>query len=333
MYRVKDGSLVDNRDPDQPLSSKLDANVAAGLGTDHEIVLSDSNWRYAFTLRTMTTLTGVLVVRAQDPASARELMMLKVLAQQTAAAMAKADLVEGERRQRVHLRELTDESEKTILRLSRSVAMFERREHIYQVLTTVSASGAGEGGIADALHQLTSLTVSVEDIFGNLRAWSPGPRPSTYQAVGGANREEVLRRASADGHQSHWGDRIFALIRPKADVLGVVALDDPHRDADRLDLFALEHAAAVLAVEMSHQRSLAETELRLCRDLVDDLLAGSDDASAYPRGEALGYDLRTPHRVTILQWSPKSAAISSLVWRSDGRPLPAYTRFTRATRR
>lgn len=301
-YRVVDGSLFQNSDPDRPLDSPLDAAVAASVGVDREIVLPDSNWRYAITLRTANTITGVLVVRAQDPASCNELGLLKVLAQQAATAMASADVVERERRQHLQLRELTDRHEKTIHRLSRTVAELERREHIHRALTNLSGS-ADAAGIADALHELTSLTVSIEDTFGNLRAYSPAPVPTAYRAVGGGNREDVIRSAGSHGHYSDCGNRIFSLIRVKADFLGVVVLHDPQRRADRLDIFALEYAAAVLAVEFSHQRSLAETEVRLSRDLVDDLLAGTDDATAYARGEALGYNLHMPHRVTVLQWS------------------------------
>jgi sugar diacid utilization regulator len=303
-YRLVDGSLVHNSDPDRPLDSALDAAVAASVGVDHEVVLTDSNWRYAITLRTTDTVTGVLVVRAQDPASCHELVLLKAIAQQAAAAMASADVIERERRQHIQLKELTDRHEKTIHRLSRSVAELERRDHIHKALTDLSGS-ADAAAIADALHDLTSLTVSVEDTFGNLRAWSPAPTPTAYRAVGGGNREDVIRNARSQGHHSDCGNRIFSLIRAKADFLGVVVLHDPQRRADRLDIFALEYAAAVLAVEFSHQRSLAETEGRLSRDLVDDLLAGTDNATAYARGEALGYNLRRPHRVTVLQWSPE----------------------------
>jgi sugar diacid utilization regulator len=304
-YRLVDGSLVHNGDPNRPLDSTLDAAIAASVGVDQEIVLSDLNWRYAITLRTTDTVTGVLVVRAQDPASSHELASLKVLAQQAATAMASADAIERERRHHIQLRELTDRHEKTIHRLSRSVAELERRDHIHKALTTLSGS-ADAAGIAAALHDLTSLTVSVEDTFGNLRAWSPAPTPTAYRAVGGSNREDVIRSAQSHGHHSDCENRIFSLIRAKADFLGVVVLHDPQRRADRLDIFALEYAAAVLAVEFSHQRSLAETELRLSRDLVDDLLAGTDDATAYARGEALGYNLRRPHRVTVLQWSAET---------------------------
>ncbi|ORW59761.1 hypothetical protein AWC20_01005 [Mycobacterium parmense] len=301
-YRVVDGSLIRNSDPDRSLDSALDAAVAASVGVDSEIALSDSIWRYAVTLRTASTVTGVLVVRAPNPSSYHELVLLKVLAQQAAMAMTSADAIERERRRHIQLRELTDRHERTIHRLSRSVAELERRDHIHKALTNLSGS-ADAAGIADALHELTSLPVSIEDMFGNLRAWSPAPIPTTYRAIGGGNREDVIRSAGSHGHYSDCGNRIFSLIRVKADFLGVVVLHDPQRRADRLDIFALEYAAAVLAVEFSHQRSLAETEVRLSRDLVDDLLAGTDNATAYARGEALGYNLRRPHRVTVLQWS------------------------------
>ncbi|OBA64488.1 hypothetical protein A5647_02105 [Mycobacterium sp. 1100029.7] len=301
-YRLVDGSLLPNSDREPPLDSALDAAVAAGIGVDREVVLPDSNWRYAITLRTTDAVKGVLVVRAADPVSGHELVLLKVLAQLTATAMESAEVIERERRQHIQLRELTERHEKTIDRLSRSVAELKRREHIQRALTNPSGS-ADAAGIARALHDLTSLPVSIEDSFGNLRAWSPAPIPPAYRAIGASNREDVLRCAGATGQHGQCGNRIFSLIRAKADVLGVVVLHDPEGRADRFDVFALEYAAAVLAAEFSHQRSLAEAELRLSRDLVDDLLAGTDDATAHARGEALGYNLRRPHRVTILQWA------------------------------
>lgn len=317
VYRVVDGSLIDSRDPHRPLDTDLDAAVCESMGVDQEIALPDLQWRYAITLRTLTSITGVLVVRASAAASCQELLLLKVIAQQTAAAMASADLIERERGQRLRLKELTDERAGTIHRLSQSVAELERRELIHKALTAASGSGTGEAGIADTLYELTSLTVSVEDVFGNLRAWSPGPSPATYQPVGGGNREDLLRRAAANGQHTRYGHWTFSLIRPKTDALGVIVLHDPDRRADRLDIFALQYAAAVLAIELSHQRSLAETELRLSRDLVDDLLAGTDDASAYCRAEALGHNLRIPHRVTVLEWNAQID--SDLVARSASR--------------
>jgi hypothetical protein len=108
-YRMVDGSLVDNRDSDRPLDSDLDVAVAAGIGSDQEIALPDAHWRYVITLRTLTTVIGAMVMRAEEPVPCHEFVLLKVLAQQTAAAMAGADLIDSERRQRFRLRELTDQ--------------------------------------------------------------------------------------------------------------------------------------------------------------------------------------------------------------------------------
>ena len=47
-------------------------------------------------------------------------------------------------------------------------------------------------------------------------------------------------------------------------------------------------------------RGLADTELRVRRELVHDLLTGTGDESAYLRAEALGYDLGRPHQVAVL---------------------------------
>ncbi|MEU0795099.1 helix-turn-helix domain-containing protein, partial [Amycolatopsis sp. NPDC005961] len=98
-------------------------------------------------------------------------------------------------------------------------------------------------------------------------------------------------------------DRLISLVRPRHEVLGVLALIDPAHTAGADQVFALEYGSTVLALELSHQRSLAEVELRLRRDLVDDLIAGTDDGSAHARADAIGHDLRRPHHVVVLRWA------------------------------
>src|SRR5438132_5660437 len=63
---------------------------------------------------------------------------------------------------------------------------------------------------------------------------------------------------------------------------------------------ALEHGATVLAMELARLQSLADTELRLRRDLVEELLSGTDQAGALARAAALRYDLQRPHRVVVV---------------------------------
>lgn len=294
-YRITNGMLVDAGSPDRVLDRRMDSLVAASIGEDVQIELSDGQCRYSIALKAVEGTKGALVVRTDVAPSPGELFRLKALAQQTAAAMHSADLLEKER---AHIAD----RQRVIDRLSDLVSELRRQDRIHATLTAVSGSGAGIQGIADALHELTSLDVVVEDVFGNKRASSGGVAPHPHRPIGGANREETLRGAAAHGTPQRIGNRIFWLIRQKANILGVVLLLDPQRAADRLDIVALEHAATVLALEFAHQRVLAETELRLRRDLVEDLLAGTDNESAFQRAEAIGHNLRVSHTVTVLEW-------------------------------
>lgn len=294
-YRIVNGKLVDGRDHDRRLDRRIDSLVTANLGADLPIESPDGRWRCAIALQAVEGNKGALVIQAEVAPSHYEMFLLRALARQTAAAMTSADLLEKERA-------LIEDRQRAIHRLSETVSELERQDQIHATLTAVSGSGSGVQGIADALRELTSLNVIIDDVFGNPRAWSGGVEPDPHRPVGGDNREETLRRAAAHGTPQRDGDRIFWIIRQNANILGAVSLHDPNNRADRLDIVALEHAATVLALEFAHQRVLAETELRLRRDLVEDLLAGTDDESACLRAEALGHNLRVPQTVTVLHW-------------------------------
>jgi sugar diacid utilization regulator len=301
-YRIIDGSLADSRDPGRPLENELDTAVEENLGIDREIVLADGIWRYALTLSALRGTAGVLVVRAATGLSADELFLLKALAQQTAAAVTGAALIERERDQQLRLVHVIEERDETIEHLARVVNDLERHERIHEALIAMSTAGAGEAGIAAKLHELTSLAVGVEDVFGNLRAWAGTTEPGDYHCVGGVNREEVLRSAAASAQPAREGGRLFSVVRSRGDVLGVLLLFDPDGRAGTLDSFTLDYAATVLALELSHRRELAQAELRRRRDLIEDLLTGTDNESAYERAEALQHNLRCPHCVAVLRW-------------------------------
>ena len=264
--------------------------------------MADGIWRYALTLRATRGITGVLVVRAATAPSPDELSLLKALAQQTAAAMIGAALIEREGDQQLRLLHLIEERDETIEHLARLVSDLERHERIHEALIALSTAGAGEAGIAAKLHELTSLAVGVEDAFGNLRAWVGTPEPRDYRCIGGVNREEVLRSAAASAQPAREGGRLFSVVRSRGDVLGVLLLCDPDGRAGTLENFTLDYGATVLALELSHRRELAQAELRHRRDLIEDLLTGTDNESAYARAEALEHNLRSPHCVAVLHW-------------------------------
>ncbi|WP_446223615.1 PucR family transcriptional regulator [Nocardia sp. IBHARD005] len=264
-------------------------------GADGPVTLSTAPWAWAYPLRSVGGHAGYLVVSAPAEPSADQRFLLRTLAQQTGAALQSAWLYRSEQEAATTLRDLNE-------RLTTLVADLEHRSRIHEVLTAVAAAGAGEAGIAEALFELTQLPVAVEDRFGYLRAWGGPGRPGDYPLPSARRRVELLADVRRSGRALRQGDRFVAVAQPRGDVLGVLALIDPDQRAGQHDVFALEHGAVVLAMELAHQRGVAETELRLCRDLVDDLIGGTDDESALLRASALGHDLQRPHQVLVVKW-------------------------------
>ena len=299
VYLIIDGALS-RRDDAEP-DAELDRQVRLLDGGSRPLVLPGGGWCWGFALRGLSGLKGYLVVTAAVEPSKDEFSLLETLAQQTAGALANASLHRRERAQALELQEVNG-------RLSDSVTRLEQQTHVHEVLSDISVSGAGEPGIAHAVHQLTSLPVAIEDRFGNLRAWAGPGKPDPYPKPQAHRREELLRRAAAIPHPVREKDRMISLVKPRYEVLGVVALVDPRKTVGSDEMFALEYGTTVLALELSHLRNLAEVELRLHRDLVDDLITGTDDESAYARADALGHDLRGPHCVIVVRWGERQTA-------------------------
>jgi sugar diacid utilization regulator len=110
----------------------------------------------------------------------------------------------------------------------------------------------------------------------------------------------MLRRAVAAGKPTREGDHLLTVASPQDDLVGVLALVDPAGTAGEREHVVLEHGATVLAMELARLRAVAETELRLGRDLVDELLSGAEEERTLARAQGLGYDLLRSHRVVVV---------------------------------
>ncbi|HVL86150.1 MAG TPA: helix-turn-helix domain-containing protein [Pseudonocardia sp.] len=277
--------------------------VAAALGavgaTGGWLDLPGATWGWAYPLGSLTGPLGHLVVAAETEPTGEEQFLLRALAQQTGAALAN---------QRLHAQEQATALELSLVndRLRGTVGALERSMEIHARLTTVAVSGEGHDGIARAVHELTGLPVAIEDRYGNLRAWAGAHRPDPYPKDPPARREQLLRRALRSVRPIRDGGRVVALAHPQGDILGVILLVDPAGTAGEQELMALEHGATILSMELARVRSLAESELRVRRDLVDELLNGTDEESALTRAVALGYDLQRPHRVLVVEGRGRS---------------------------
>ncbi|MFD9701138.1 PucR family transcriptional regulator [Lentzea sp. NPDC059081] len=313
------GGVLGRQPTGHPPDAELDRLVSEMDGHGSGAVLPGATWRCAFPLKEQSALAGCLVVAAESEPTIDDMFLLKVLCQQTSAALANAALRRRGDEYVDELRRSNDERAEVNARLTGTVDVLLKQQRVHDVLTGVSARGDGEQGIAQALHELTGLAVAVEDKFGNLRAWAGPGRPDPYPKLPALRREDLLRRAARRTYPLREKNRLMSLVKPHHEVLGVVSLVGPAKTVRDQDVFTLEYGTTVLALELAHQRNLAEVELRLHRELVDDLVAGTDNDGAYARAAALGHDLRGSHHVLVAQWngaeadSALSAAMSHAV--------------------
>ena len=299
-FVIGDAWQADGRHCGAP-GPELAAELAALPETGGPVTSLDAGWAWAYPLRSIAGRLGHLIVHAAHEPAVEEQFLAQVLAQQTGVAVSNAQLHRRERDTAEQLAATNGALEGTVATLRHGMTVHER-------LTRVAAAGEGAAGIAEALHDLTGLAVAVEDRYGNLSAWSGPDRPARYPKPPAYEREQLLRRLMTAGRSVRDGGRVVALASPRPGVLGLVALMDPGHQAGTTDVMALEHGATVLAVELARLRGMADTELRVRRELVHDLLTDTDDESAYRRAEALGYDLGRPHQVAVLEVAEGSLA-------------------------
>lgn len=257
------------------------------------IELPHGEWGWAFPLSHQDALHGCLVVGARVEPTPDHVMLLQLLALRAGAALACAELHQREVERASQLAEANEILAKAVHRL-------EARTQAHELLEAALAAGEGLQGIVDALHRLTGRPVCVEDRFGNLCAWAGPGEPPNYPKQKARQRDRFLHSLSTQAGPVRSVDRVYVLIQPQAELLGVVALVDPDDEVDEDALFSLRYCSNVLGLELSHQRNLAELQLTLRRDLVDDLLAGTNEDGAYARAEALVHDLRRPHYVVVI---------------------------------
>jgi DNA-binding PucR family transcriptional regulator len=290
---------VDGRTLSEPARSKggasadLEAQIASLDNPGGPVHFEGDEWAWAYGLGGLSR-SGFLVVGGDAEPPDHETFLLRVLAQQTGAALASARLHLQEHDTAEQLATLNSELETTVQALKRSMDIHKR-------LTQATLDGKGQEGIAKAIFELTSYPVAVEDRYGNLRAWAGPNRPEPYPKDPPAKREQLLRRLFRDPRAMRDGGRLLALARARGDLLGVLVLIDPSGTAGEHELVALEHGATVLAMELAHLRSVAESELRLRRDLVEALLSGTEEESVLAYAQGLGYDLQRPHWVIVAE--------------------------------
>jgi sugar diacid utilization regulator len=265
------------------------ADLAGALRSDDgaPVRLSDVPWAWAYPMPMPHGQSGCLVVSAAEQPTENDRFLLQVLAQQAGVALANA---------RLHVRERAQAAE--LLAANRAL---HRSVEIHDRLTRVALADEGQEGIARAVYELTDHPTSIEDCFGNLRAWAGPDRPQPYPKDSPDSRDRLLRRVMDAVGPVRDGDRLVSVARLAGVPVGVLLLADPDRTAGEAERVAMEHASTVLAMEVSHLQNLDDSKARARSNLVLELVAGDEGPGTVNRAQGLGYDLGRPHRVVMLE--------------------------------
>ncbi|WP_062643010.1 helix-turn-helix domain-containing protein [Streptomyces maremycinicus] len=306
-YLQVGGDLIPSPRNGQAPASAVGRRVRDLAGRDGPVTVPGRPWGRALGLRGREGLHGYLVVTSLSRPSEAERTLLATIVRHTAAALTVAFAHHRRREDALELHRLRDERTALQRQLISVVAELGYQRAVHALMADVAASSGGEEAVTRALHRLTGLPALVEDRFGRLRSWSGPTRPDPYPDPDPVRQDDMLHAVARHAGPVRVKDRLTALVRPHGEILGVLAVVDARGEADEHTVLALEQAAASLAPELTHQRDLAEVELRLHRELVDDLLAGTDEVSAYARSEAVGHDLRRSHYIVVVQWPERTA--------------------------
>jgi sugar diacid utilization regulator len=297
-------------------AADLEAQFAVLSSAGGAVAVMGHTWGWAYPLRSLEGHAGFFIVSAMREPPPSQQFLLRVLSQQTGIALSNIWMRTRERTRSTQLRENNAALEATVAALQRSAAAHRR-------LDRAALGGAGSAGIAAAVNELTNYAVTVEDVAGNVLASAGSPPPTDDGWDGHAL---LLSRGQREGRPVYGDGRLLVAISAGSEVLGSLTLIDPAGTAGENETTVLEHGATVLAMEMTRLQSVAEVELRMGRDVVDELLVELVDEHAVVRAQALGFDTDAAHRVAIVSaidtGQPRSAAhvirrMASLVGRGS----------------
>jgi PAS domain S-box-containing protein len=231
------------------------SEVLARLTGPELLKLDDFPPSWAFPISSPVANEQVfLIIVGSEALSDEEIFLFSVLAQLSGTVIAKLELIAAEQASAQRIAALNTELESTVATLTRIMEVHHRLNEI--------VANAGEMGIAQTLHELTTFGVFIQDARGNTRA-ATGDVPGDYLTPDPPEqRRELIRRLRSTRRPVYRSRAWLVLADPRADALGVIALVDPARTASEIDLAALEYAATVLSVELARLHSVAQVERR-----------------------------------------------------------------------
>lgn len=204
--------------------------------------------------------------------------------------------------------------------------IIKRTEEIHNKLTEIVLMGYGLPSIAKTISQLVNNIIVVEDVALGILAVS-GPEDNSEMAEDflsyrlsndykhSFNSTEYYANVLKHSHKNTYELKL-AELNPKfenvsqitipivADSIayGFITLVELYKKANQVDIVALEHGATTIALEMMKEKIVFETEKRLKRGFLDDLLEGriNGDLNGMGKYNIIGFDTTRPAVAIIL---------------------------------
>ena len=181
--------------------------------------------------------------------------------------------------------------------------LLQRSQEIHHRLTSLILGGDGLPSIVKALYELLDRPSAIVNCWGDTLAGAPAEgfkKP--------IDKDNFLQETTQTAHQGlvwyeapgHWQVPLLAGERGKIE--GFLLVWDPKKTANPLDLTAIEQAATVASLELAKQRAVLETERRLKRDFLNDILSGEHHSveALLARGHSLGWDLLQKRTILLV---------------------------------
>jgi len=202
--------------------------------------------------------------------------------------------------------------------LSAQHAALQKSMTIHNLLTNMVLEGHGLDDITRSIGEIIDNSVIVTDHFLTpLSAYlkkSDGfdLRDVWDGAVADAGRkEEILslfqgkRLIRLNGAESEENDDKLVVLPVVAgqDHMGFVATLERKHKLSEMDYIALEHACTVVALDFLKQKAAFETELRLRKNFLKELMQGSyeSEEGIIWKARQMGLDFSQVHRVVVLE--------------------------------
>jgi purine catabolism regulator len=190
--------------------------------------------------------------------------------------------------------------------LSAQQRAIERSEEIHRALTRAATEGTTLHELARRLGTLIGRAITIEDTFGNLLGFH------TMPALDDAVRRETLASTRSPRRTTLELERLAAMpdlelearlvcpIRLGGEIAGYVWIIEGDATLADLDHRAAEHGALVAALQIAHQRDLAQVESRLGYTSFLSLLeAPATTPQMLERAQLLGFDPAVTYRAGI----------------------------------